>query len=103
MNTVQMVTTYALLDNCSQGLFIHDSLVKKLCVTGRKTTVNLKTLHGERSEKTISVEGIKVAQLHGDSSWLNLPKMYARRNLPVGKEEITTPVRISRWEYLKPI
>ena len=29
--------------------------------------------------------------------------MYARRNLPVDKEEIATPARISKWEYLKPI
>ena len=27
--------------------------------------------------------------------------MYTRRNLPVDKEEITTPTRISKWEYLK--
>ena len=97
------VTTHAVLDNCSQGSFIHDSLVKKLGVTGSKTTIDLKTLQGERSEKTISVEGIKVDQLQGYISWLNLPKMYARRSLPVDKEEIATPTRISRWEYLKPI
>ena len=91
------VTTYTMLEICSQGSFIHDSLVKKLGVTGSKT--NLKKLHGLRSEKTVSVEGIKVAQLQGDSIWLNLPRMYARRNLPVDKEEIATPARISKWEY----
>ena len=85
------------------GSFIHDSVVKKLGVTGSKTTINLKTLHGLRSEKTVSAEGIKVAQLQGDSIWLNLPKMYARRNLPVDKEEIATPAWVSKWEYLKPI
>ena len=91
------VTTYTMLDICSHGSVIHDSLVKKLGVTGSKT--NLKTLHGLRSKKTVSVEGIKVAQLQGDSIWLNLPRMYARRNLPVDKEEIATPARISKWEY----
>ena len=45
------VTIYAMLDNCSQGSFICDSLVKKLGVTGSKATINLKTLHGARSEK----------------------------------------------------
>ena len=45
------VTTYAMLDNCSQGSFIHDSIVKKLGITGSKATINLKTLHGVRSEK----------------------------------------------------
>ena len=47
------VTTYAMLDNCSQGSFIHNLLVKKLGVTGSKTIINLKTLHGEQSEKNI--------------------------------------------------
>ena len=45
------VTTYTMLDNCSQRSFIHNSLVKKLGVTGSKATINLKTLHGARSEK----------------------------------------------------
>ena len=90
------VATYAMLDNCSQGSFIHDSLFKKLGVTGSKTIINLKNLHGVRSEKAVSVEGIKVSQLQGNSSWLNLPKLYARRNLPVDKEEIVTPARISK-------
>ena len=90
------VAPYAMLDDCSQGSFIHDSLVKKLGVTGSKTIINLKELHGVISEKAVSVESIKVSQLQGNSSWLNLPKMYARGNLPVDKEEIATPAMISR-------
>ena len=42
---------YAMLENCSQGYFIHRSLVKKLDVTGTKTTINLKTIHSVGSEK----------------------------------------------------
>ena len=44
------ITTYALLDNCSQGSLIHDNLVKELGVHGMKTTLNLKTLHGEKQK-----------------------------------------------------
>ena len=43
------ITTYAMLDNCSQGSFIHN-LVKELGVHGMKTTLNLKTLHGEKQK-----------------------------------------------------
>ena len=43
----KMVTTYAMLDNCSQGSFILDSAIKKLGIQGIKTTLKLKTLHGE--------------------------------------------------------
>ena len=43
----EMVTTYAMLDNCSQGSFTLDSTIKKLGIQGSKTTLKLKTLHGE--------------------------------------------------------
>ena len=55
------VLTYAMLDNCSQGSFIHEALVKKMQATGRKATMNLKTLNGERSESTTAIEGLQVA------------------------------------------
>ena len=54
------VTTYSMVNNCSQGSFILDSLIKKLGVTGTKATINMKTLYGVRSEKIVSVEGIKI-------------------------------------------
>ena len=50
------VLTYAMLDNCSQGFFIQEALVKEMQTSGRKATLNLKTLNGERSEyKTAKV------------------------------------------------
>ena len=47
------VLTYAMLDNCSQGSFIQEALVKKMQTSGRKTTLNLKTLNGERSQQQL--------------------------------------------------
>ena len=66
-----------MLNNCSQGCFIHDSMMKKLGIDSIKTTLNLKTLHGEKSESTIDVEGIKVAGIHGDGCWVTLPQSYS--------------------------
>ena len=54
-----MIQTYAMLDNCSQGSFIHENLVKEIGIRGMKTTLNLNTLHEERTENTMVVEGIK--------------------------------------------
>ena len=65
--------------------------------------VKLKTLHGERSESTFAIEGVKVTEMHGDSGWLALPKLYSRREIPVDKEEIATPTKIREWKYLEPI
>ena len=55
------VLTYGILDNCSQGSFIQEALVKKMQTSGRKTTLNLKTLNGERSESTIAIDGLQVS------------------------------------------
>ena len=99
----KMVTTYAMLDSCGQGSLILDSAIKKLGIQGIKTTLKLKTLHGERSESTFAIEGVKVTGMHGDIGWLALPKLYSRREIPVDKEETATTTKIREWKCLQPI
>ena len=48
-NNGKGITTYAVIDNCSQGLFVHEAVPKQLGVKGTKTTSCLKALNGERS------------------------------------------------------
>ena len=83
---IDMITTYAMLDNCSQGSFVYDNLIKELGIHGMKTTLNLKTLHGEKTESAMVVKGHK--------SLLSLPKLYTRKEIPIDKEEIATPAKI---------
>ena len=66
-------------------------------------TLSLKTLHGERSENTSAIEGMQIKGISGDCNWLILPKLYARKDLPVDKEEVVAPEKIAEWEYLKSI
>ena len=47
-NNGKQITTYAMLDNCSQVSFVHEVILKQLGVKGTKTTLMLKTLHGKR-------------------------------------------------------
>ena len=89
-NNGKQVTRYAMLDNCSQGSFVHEAVLKQLGVKGTKTTLSLKTLHGERSENTSAIVGMQVKGINGHGNWLILPKLYARKDLPVDKEEIET-------------
>ena len=49
------------------------------------------------------VEGIQVTGMSGDSSLLTLPKLYARREIPVDKEEIATPDKIKEQKHLRSI
>ena len=53
-----------------------------------KTTLNLKTLHGEKTEGTTVVEGIQVTKISGAGSLLTLPKSYGRRRYQLKKKEL---------------
>ena len=97
------VLTYAMLDNCNQRSFIQEALVKKMQTIGRKTTLNLKTLNGERSESTTAIEGLQVAGSKDGSTWIKLPRIYTRKHLPVDKRAVATPDKIEEWGYLKSI
>ena len=82
-----MITTYAMLGNCSQGSFIHVSLVKELGAHGMETTLHLKTVHGEKAESTL-IEGIKVTAISADGSLLSLLKLYARMRYQLTKKKL---------------
>ena len=90
-NIKKEVLTHAMLDSCNQGSFIEEDLVKELQLSGRKATLNLKTLNGERTESTMLIEDIDVKGVSGNNSWIKLPKMHTRTELPVDKEDIPTP------------
>ena len=95
--------TYAMLDNCSQGSFISESLVKQMNLSGRKTTLNLKTLKSKKLETAIVIDGLKVSSANGKEDWIKLPKLYTRMQIPVERGEIATPGKIGKWDYLKVI
>ena len=97
-NNGEQITTCAMLDNCIQGSFVHEVVLKQLGVKGTKTTLSLKTLNGERSENTSAIAGMQVQGINGDGNWLILWKLYAKKDLPVDKEEIATPEKITKWD-----
>ena len=65
-NDDKQIPTYAMLDNCSHGSFVHEAVLKQLGVKGTKTTLSLKTLHGERSENAIAITGMQVKGISED-------------------------------------
>ena len=72
-------------------------------ISGMKTTLNLKTLNGERSESTTAIEGLQVAGSKDGSTWIKMPRIYNRKHLPVDKKKVATPDKIEEWDYLKTI
>ena len=96
-----IITTYVMLDNCSQGSFIHDNLVKEIGVHGMKTILNHEKWRREKIENNMVVKDIKVTGMSGDGSLLSLPKIYTRREIPADKDEIAAPAKIKAWKYLR--
>ena len=103
-NCTTTIKAYAMLDNCSQRSFIKQDLLKKLSVDDQKLSLNLKTLTGEKSEETLMVDNFKVAGVNKiNNDRISLPKVYSKKTLPVEKEEVATPEKVSKWKHLDSI
>ena len=102
-NNGKQITTYAVLGNWNQGSLVHEDVLKELGLKATKTTLSMKTLHGEGSEDTSAIAGMQVKGMNGNGSWLRLPRLYTRKDLTVDKEDIATPEKFTEWEYRKPI
>ena len=105
-NSDKEVSTFALLDPCSQGTFVTDNLLKKLGLSGVRTSTNIKTLNGNK-KMTSLIEGLMVSKqlLSKDKriQWVKLPKLYSREQIPVDLAEIATPEKLKKWRYLDSI
>ena len=103
--TKKQISIYAMLDNCSQGCFIEDSIRKFFGVDGRKTEITIKTLNGEQEVKSTIMSGLKVRGDRNEDNkrWLDLPATYTKGELPVDVEEVTTREKIEIWDHLEKI
>ena len=101
-NGSKKVHTYAFLGSCSQGTFILDQLANDLGISGRKTSLAVKTLNGEFTSKSTALEGLKVASITEDNSeWLPLPRTFTRVDLLFDNDDITKPSQLRKWKYLE--
>ena len=94
--------TYALLDNGSQGTFIDIEFLEQIGIQGIQTSLSLKTLHGERTEKCIAVDKLIVTSIQHNYS-MQLPRVYSQKTIPVDINDIPSPEKLKRWKYLEPI
>ena len=50
------------------------------------------------------VEGLKVLSSRDeDGEWIELPKTFTKRYLPVDQDDIATPSKLKQWKYLESI
>ena len=55
------VTTYALLDSCSQGTLVIEDIIHKLEASGARTKITVKTMNGGQTHLSTAVDGLEVA------------------------------------------
>ena len=96
-NSGKILEPHALLDSCSQGIFILERLISNLGVEGQKTSITIKTLNGEVRNKAMVVKGLKETSGNGDLNyWLELPDIYTKKYLPFDKEDAETPSKLKQ-------
>lgn len=98
------VFTHALLDNGSQGTFIHKDLLDQLKVPSIPASITVKTMTGETTERCLAVDNLQVCSVTYPPVEIKLSRCYSRRSISVEEEEeVPTLSRIKRWKYLSDI
>ena len=101
--TKKQISTYAMLDNCSQGWFMKDSIRKNLAADDKKTEITIKTLNGEKKMKSTVMSWLNVwsDSDEGNKRYLHLPATYSKEDFPADVEEVATREKIVIWDHLK--
>ena len=88
-----------MLNSCSQGTFILYWLANDLGISGRNTSLTIKTLNGEFTSNSTALEGLKVACISEvNSEWLPCLRSFTRPDLPVDSDDITKPSQLRKWK-----
>ena len=75
-NSSREVKTFAILNNCSQGTFVKEALLKKLEIGGRATSISVETLNRENTFQLHTVDALQVCNCNTNSKkrCLNIPR-----------------------------
>ena len=82
-NSNKVISTHALLDNCSEGTFVVKSIADTMGIDGTPTSITIKVLNGDVTNTSVAVEGLKVfaAAASGKNRWVKIPKSFSRDKL----------------------
>ena len=101
MNKRREVTTYAILDNCSQGTFVREDIIHKLEASGTRTKITVKTMNGGLTHVSTAADGLENASSNKsiNKQWIKLPKSYTTSDLPIDAKEVRTKEKLWKWKY----
>ena len=96
-NSGKVLETHFLLDSCSQGTLILETLINSRSVKGQRTSITIKTLSGEVARKAMVVKRLRVINGNSNShDWLELPDAYTKKYLSADKEDVATASKLKQ-------
>ncbi|KAL7838309.1 hypothetical protein AOLI_G00267130 [Acnodon oligacanthus] len=98
----KVVTTYAFIDPGSTATFCTERLMATLNLTGRNTSILLKTMEGERIVTSHLVPGLEVSSLE-NNDFFELPNVFSQTAIPAREENIPRQEDVARWPHLSQV
>ena len=100
------IITIVMLDTCSQGTFVTQSLMEQLRIEGIPTSVKIKTLIGHQTESSEIAKDLSVSKAASENEqqkWIKLPTAFSKKEIPVEPCKLATSGKLQRWKYLERI
>lgn len=98
----KVVETYAFMDPGSSATFCTETLAKQLNLQGRRTELELKTMSPKHHVESYLLTDLEVSGIN-DNNFIDLPKVYTQKSIPVAAENIPTQEDVERWPYLSEV
>jgi hypothetical protein len=97
------LATYAFIDDGSGAVFADKELSRRLNIRTKSTKLFLKTLNLEQTQDTeVTYDELQVGSIDG-TSFIDLPDIYLRDEIPVSEREIPKQHHLNNWEHLADI
>ena len=103
------IEVYALLDECSDGTFISESILHefedkiKRNTTVEVDTINLRSEREAVAMKDLIVRGSEELEKVYGLEEIKLPETFSQSRIPMDKEDVLTTDNLQGWHYLKEV
>ena len=98
----KIVETYAFMDPGSSATFCTNTLASQLNIQGRRTELDLTTMSPKVRVESYILTDLEVSGLN-TSNFIDLPKVFTQKSIPVTKRNIPSQKDIEKWPYLSEV
>ena len=103
------IEVYAMLDECSNGTFIHEEIAEMLSDdVKRPAVVSVSSVNADTTMETIAIQGLVIrgSERFGEkypTPEIALPTTFSKPKLPMDEDDIPNAVEVGKWDYLKEV